>query len=68
MGIKYYKLFDILNRRGMKKSHLRQVVSSATVAKLSKHENISGESILRICGFLKVQPGDIMEMEFEKKL
>lgn len=61
MGIKYYKLFDLLNRRGMKKSDLRVILSSATIAKLSKGEHISGEAIEKICKFLKCQPGDIME-------
>ena len=61
MGIRYYKLFDLLNRRNMKKSDLRQILSSSTVAKLSKGEYISGEAIEKICSFLHCQPGDIME-------
>lgn len=61
MGIRYYKLFDLLNRNGMKKSDLRAILSSATIAKLSKGEHISGEAIEKICAFLKCQPGDIME-------
>ncbi len=61
MSIKYYKLFDLLNRKGMKKSDLRQVLASATVAKLSKGENITVEAVEKICIFLHCQPGDIME-------
>ena len=61
MSIRYYKLFDLLNRREMKKSDLRKVISSATIAKLSKGEYISGEAIEKICRFLQCQPGDIME-------
>ena len=61
MSIEYYKLFDLLNRKGMKKSDLRAIMSSATIAKLSKGEYISGEAIDKICSFLKCQPGDIME-------
>lgn len=61
MGIRYYKLFDLLNRQGMKKSDLRNVISSATVAKLSKGEHISGEAVEKICAYLHCQPGDIME-------
>lgn len=60
--IKYYKLFDLLNRRGMKKSDLRQILSPKTVAKLSKGQYISGEAIEKICLFLDCQPGDIMEI------
>ena len=63
MGIKYYKLFDLLNRKGMKKSDLREILSSSTVAKLSKGAYISGEAIEKICEFLDCQPGDIMEYE-----
>lgn len=59
--LRYYKLFDLLSQRGMKKSDLRQIISSSTVAKLSKGEYISGEAICKICEFLDCQPGDIME-------
>ena len=62
MSIRYYKLFDLLNRRGLMKSDLRHILSSATVAKLSKGEYISGEAIEKICRFLDCQPGDIMEV------
>lgn len=64
--IRYYKLFDLLNRKGMKKSDLRQILSSSTVAKLSKGEYISGEAIEKICEFLHCQPGDIMEYIVEE--
>lgn len=49
----------------MKKSDLRQILSSSTVAKLSKGEYISGEAIEKICLFLNCQPGDIMEITKE---
>lgn len=61
MGMKYYKLFDTLNRKEMKKSDLREILSPRTIAKLSKGESISGETIEKICKFLKCQPADIME-------
>lgn len=60
--VRYYKLFDLLNRRGMKKSELRKILSPKTVAKLSKGEYLSGEAIEKICLFLGCQPGDIMEI------
>lgn len=68
MSIRYYKLFDLLNRKGMKKSDLRSIISPKTVAKLSKGEYISGEAIEKICIFLHCQPGDIMELITEKEL
>lgn len=65
MAIKYYKLFDILNRRGMKKTDLleKAKISSPTLAKLSKGDTITTEVIEKICLALNVQPGDIMEIE-----
>lgn len=65
MPIKYYKLFDMLNRRGMKKTDLLQVVSSPTLAKLSKGKTVTTEVIAAICNFLNCQPGDIMEYQPE---
>lgn len=59
--IRYYKLFDLLNRRGMNKSTLLEIVSSKTIAKLSKGENITTDVINKICEFLECQPEDIME-------
>jgi DNA-binding Xre family transcriptional regulator len=63
MSIKYYKLFDVLQRRSMKKTELAQVagVSSVTLAKLGKGESVTVEIIDRICAALNCQPGDIME-------
>ena len=68
MPIKYYKLFDLLARRGMKKTDLMQIadISSPTLAKLSKGETITTEIIMRICAALNCQPGDIMEYVEEK--
>lgn len=68
MSMRYYKLFDLLNRNGMKKSDLRNVISSATVAKLSKGQYISGEAVEKICLYLGCQPGDIMEVITEDDL
>ena len=59
--IKYYKLFDLLNRKGLKKTDLLKILSSATVAKLSKGENVNTDVINKICKFLNVQPEDIMK-------
>ncbi len=61
--IKYYRLLDLLNRREIGKEELRQRIgiSSATIAKLSKHEYVSLEVIDKICNELNCQPGDLME-------
>lgn len=65
--IKFYRLFDLLNRRGMKKTDLYAVLTMPTVAKLSKHEPVNLETVSRLCKFLNCQPGDIMEYVPEEK-
>lgn len=62
--LKYYKLFDLLNRRNMKKTDLLEVISSPTLAKLSKGKNMQTDAIDKICMLLECQPGDIMECVF----
>ncbi len=63
MAIRFYKLFDYMNRHDMKRTDLKELagLSSSTVAKLAKGESITTETVDRICSALKVQPGDIME-------
>lgn len=63
--IKYYKLFILLDRLGMKKTDLLQIMSRTTLAKLSNGEYVNTEIIDRICQLLKCQPGDIMECYIE---
>lgn len=67
--MKYYKLFDLLTRRGMTKTDLRKVAgfSTVTLAKLSKGESVTTDVIEKICVALGVQPGDIMEIEEPKE-
>lgn len=59
--INYNGLFEILEKREMKKTDLLEIVSSGTLAKLNKNQNIQTEIINKICEYLKIQPGDIME-------
>lgn len=65
MAIKFYKLMDLLNRKGMSKGELQELtgVSSATIAKLSNNEYVSLNVVDKICQALECQPGDIMEYE-----
>lgn len=51
----------MLQRRGMKKTDLLEVISSPTLAKLSKGEVVTTKVIDSICEHLNCQPGDIME-------
>ena len=63
MSIKYYRLFDLLQRRGMKKTDLIPLagISAPTLSKLSKGETVTTEIINKICISLNVQPENIME-------
>lgn len=55
MHISYNKLWKLLIDKGMNKQKLLDIsgISSATVAKLGKGENITTEVLLRICMALK---------------
>jgi len=64
MHISYNKLWKLLIDKGMNKQKLREIsgISSASVAKLGKGENITTEVLLRICTALKCDICDIMEV------
>lgn len=63
MAIKYYKLIDLLNRRGILKTKFAKDIgiSPNTLAKLSNNDIVSLEIINRACAYLDVQPGDLIE-------
>lgn len=65
MNISYKKLFEILIKKNISKTTLGKSLdlSSATLAKLSKNEQISMNTLISICDYLNCQPGDIMEFE-----
>lgn len=64
----FAKLWILMNKRGLKKTDLLEVISAPTLAKLSKNENVNSSMIEKICEFLQCQPGDIMEYVNEEKL
>ena len=57
----YTKLWLLLEKRGMKRTDLKEIMSSATLAKPGKNEPVSSTVIAKICDFLNCQPNDIME-------
>ena len=57
----YTKLWLLLEKRGMKRTDIKEIMSSATLAKLGKNEPVSSTVIAKICDFLNCQPNDIME-------
>ena len=63
MRISYNKLWKMLIDKGMKKSDLRETsgISSASLAKLGKGENITTDVLLRICEVMDCRIEDILE-------
>ena len=59
----YRKLDELLKERGISKNKLGKEtgISTNIISKISKNEGIKTETINRICEYLEVQPGDIME-------
>ena len=64
MAISYNKLWKLLIDKKMNKTELRDKVgmSSSTLAKLSKDQEVSMPVLERICKELKCDVGDIMEV------
>jgi len=63
MRISYNKLWKMLIDKNMKKSDLKEKagISSASLAKLGKGENITTDVLLRICKAMNCHLDDIME-------
>ena len=63
MKMSYNKLWKLLIDKQMKRSDLRTLagISSSSLAKLGKDENVTTEVLVRICGALKCDVSDIME-------
>lgn len=60
--IVYYKLANILKKRNMQwKDLCKAGISVNTPTKFSQNKTMNTEMIDKVCAFLKVQPGDIME-------
>lgn len=64
MKISYNRLWKLLIDKDMKKSDLRKTagISSSSLAKLGKGENVTTDVLLRICGALDCNVEDIMEV------
>ena len=69
MSISYKKLWKLLIDKDMMKKDLRAMtgVSTTTMSRLSKDENVSTEIVERICSALNCDVGDIMEFIPDKK-
>ncbi len=63
MHISYNKLWKMLIDKNMKKSDLRDKagISSASIAKLGKGDNITTDVLIKICEAMDCHLDDIME-------
>ena len=65
MKISYNRLFKLLIDKGMKKTELAKVarLTPGTLAKLSKNQKVSMDSLIKICTTLNCSFDDIVEIE-----
>ena len=63
MAVSYKKLWKLLIDKDMKKEELRIAanLSTNTMAKLGKNENVSMDVMLRICKVLDCNIGDVVD-------
>lgn len=64
MTVSYKKLWKLLIDRDMLKKDLgrKAGISSASIAKLGKNENVNTDILVKICNALECDIGDIMEI------
>lgn len=64
MKISYKKLWKLLIDKEMMKKDLAEKanISSASIAKLGRNENVNTDILLRICEALECDVSDIMEV------
>ncbi|MBQ3074965.1 MAG: helix-turn-helix transcriptional regulator [Clostridia bacterium] len=70
MYINYSKLWSLLAEKGMSKSDLMELtgLSSRVIAKLSKNETVTTDTVAKICSVLNCDVGDVMECSSESSL
>ena len=68
MVISYKKLWKLLIDKDMRKEDLRLKagISTNTMAKLGKNENVNTNMLVKICSALNCDIADIMEIAEEK--
>ena len=64
MSVSYKKLWKLLIDKNMKKTDLIEIanISSVSLAKLGKNENVTTDVLVKICTALQCDIGDIMEL------
>ena len=67
--ISYNKLWKLLIDRGLKRTDLKDMcgISSASIEKLGKNENLTTTVLTKICTGLQCDVSDIMEIVDDEK-
>ena len=67
--ISYNKLWKLLIDRGLKRTDLKDMcgISSASIAKIGKNENLTTTVLTKICTGLQCDVSDIMEIVDDEK-
>lgn len=69
MEISYNRMFKLLIDKGMKKTEFAKVagLTPGTLAKLSKNQTVSMDSLIKICATLDCSFDDIVEIKKTKE-
>lgn len=69
MGVNYNRLWKLLIDKNMNKHDLRLAanLSTGTMAKLGKNENVTTGILVKICDALECDIADIMEIQKQPK-
>ena len=69
MAVSYKKLWHLLIEKDMKKLDLQKAsgLAPASIAKLSRGDTVTTETLEKICKALNCDVSDIMEIVFNKK-
>lgn len=70
MNISYKKLWKLLIDRDMKKKDLEKAagINNYVISKMTRNENITVETVGKICKALNCTPNDMMEFVSDKEL
>ena len=69
MQVSYKKLWKLLIDRDMRKQDLKEKagISKGTITKLGKNQNVSTETLAKICAELECNIEDIVEFSTEEQ-
>ncbi len=70
MKISYNKLWHLMLDKKMNKADLKRAtgISTASIAKLGKGENVTTDILVKICKVLNCELNDIMELSREDEI